>query len=196
MQITTEFVNNDKKFIKLVFTIAFSILALMFLINHNIKKQYEHYENATNATIVRLITTDVLKTKNNKLIVNEKLSDDHLLHLKQHDTHYGFLDKTINYQFDDEMVQRDYYEIYNIKKAVKVNNKHVENPNLAEKTYLAIKYNDENMINEINEEIKDIDVNTLNIKQFKKTNLILSINYIIIVFIFALIIFMLVFIVH
>lgn len=195
MQITTEFVNNDKKFIRLVFTIAFSILALMFLINYNIKKQYEHYENATNATIVRLINTEVLKTQDNKLIVNENLNDNHLLHLKQHDARYSFLDKTINYQFDDEMVQRDYYEIYNIKKALKVNNKHIENPNLAERTYLAIKYNDKEMINEINNEIKDININKLNTKQFKKDNLKLSINCIIIVFMFALIIFMLVFIV-
>lgn len=192
MQITTEFVNNDKKFIRLVFTIAFSILALMFLINYNIKKQYEHYENAT---IVRLINTEVLKTKDNKLIVNENLNDDHLLHLKEHDARYGFLDKTINYQFDDETVQKDYYEIYNIKKALKINNKHVENPNLAERTYLAIKYDDKEMIDEINNEIKDININKLNTKQFKKDNLKLSINCIIIVLMFALIIFMLVFIV-
>ena len=195
MQITTEFVNNDKKFIRLVFTIAFSILALMFLINYNIKKQYEHYENATNATIIRLITSDAFKTKDNKLIVNENLNDNHLLHLKEHDPRYGFLDKTINYQFDDEMVQKDYYEIYNIKKALKINNKHVENPNLAERTYLAIKYDDKKMIDEINNEIKDININKLNTKQFKKDNLKLSINCIIIVLMFALIIFMLVFIV-
>lgn len=181
---------NDKRIIKVIFAIAVALVVGMFINNKNVENNYQNYENAE---VVRLLAVNALKIEDGKIVVNNDLDNEDLLRLNQNDQHFGNLDNAIDYEFDNEMIQKDYYEVYNQKKAKKAENKEVKNPNLAEKAYIAIKNNDAQMINEINDEVKNINIEKLNVKQFKKDNKKMKVNYTLMIGIAIFIIFMLVF---
>ena len=183
---------NDKRIIKMIFAVVVALMVGMFINDRHIANNYQNYENAE---VIRILAVDAFKVEDEKLVVNNNLNNEDLLRLNQNDQYFGNLDKAIGYKFDNEMIKKDYYEVYNQKKAKRVENKEVKNPNLAERVYIAIKNNDDQMRNEINKEMENINVEEINVEKFKKDNKKMVINHAVIMAMAVVIVFMMVFLV-